>query len=127
MASVGASGTVIGVDFNDEMLNLAMKYKQEIAGKIGYDNVAFKKGKIQDLKLDLHKLDQWIRANPVQTVEHILDLDAESDRLRSEEILIADNSIDVIVSNCVLNLVKSQDKNAYSMRFFGCLNRVVGR
>ena len=118
---VGANGSVIGVDFNDEMLKLAEKYHRQISEKIGYDNVEFKKGKIQDLKLDLYKLDQWIRSNPVRTVDQLLDLDEQCERLRNEQILIADNSIDVVVSNCVLNLVKPQDKETLFREIFRVL------
>jgi arsenite methyltransferase len=35
---VGKSGKIIGVDFNDEMLNLARKYQGEMADKLGYGN-----------------------------------------------------------------------------------------
>lgn len=107
---VGAAGRVIGVDFNDEMLDLARRYRQEIADKLGYANVEFVKGKIQDLKLDLTKLDAWLQSHPVASVASMAALETESIRLRAEEPLVADDSIDVVVSNCVLNLVKPQDK-----------------
>lgn len=48
---VGETGEVIGVDMNDDMLNLAKKYHNQTLEKIGYDNVSFYKGKIQNLKL----------------------------------------------------------------------------
>ena len=41
---VGASGHVIGVDMNDEMLALARKHQNEISTKIGYNNTTFFKG-----------------------------------------------------------------------------------
>ncbi len=107
---VGATGRVIGVDFNDEMLELARRYRQEVAGKLGYANVEFVKGKIQDLKLDLDKLDAWLQSHPVASVEDLAALEAESIRLRSEATLIPNGSIDTVVSNCVLNLVKPHDK-----------------
>ena len=50
---VGPGGRVIGVDANDEMLSLAGKHRQSISEQIGYDNVEFRKGRIQDLQLDL--------------------------------------------------------------------------
>ena len=107
---VGAEGRVTGVDFNDEMLALARKYQRPISDELGYDNVSFQKGKIQDLALDLDAAQAWLRTHPVHTVEQIQDYGAECDRLRREEPLIADSSIDVVVSNCVLNLVRPQDK-----------------
>jgi arsenite methyltransferase len=38
---------------NDDMLNLAKKYQNQMIKKIGCDNISFYKGKIQNLKLDL--------------------------------------------------------------------------
>ena len=46
---VGAKGKVIGVDFNPPMLELARKYQKSIGDKLGYHNVEFRRGKIQDL------------------------------------------------------------------------------
>ena len=44
---VGASGKVIGVDTNREMLALANKYRGEMAEKIGYANTEFHTGKFR--------------------------------------------------------------------------------
>lgn len=107
---VGPAGRVIGVDFNDRMLALARKYQDEMAGKIGYANVEFRKGMIQDLALSSDKVQAWLDANPVQSVEDTFALDTECDRLRKDEPLVADESIDVVVSNCVLNLVRTEQK-----------------
>src|SRR5256885_1830799 len=38
---VGPKGKVIGVDFNQPMLDLARKYQKQIADKIGYHNTSF--------------------------------------------------------------------------------------
>ncbi len=54
---VGPTGKVLGVDMNDEMLALAHKYREEIAERIGWNNVEFCKGKIQDLALDVSKFE----------------------------------------------------------------------
>jgi len=66
---VGEKGKVIGIDFTDEMLAKAESNNE----KLGYKNVEFKHGDI-------------------------------------EEIPIEDNSIDVLISNCVLNLVPNKQK-----------------
>ena len=63
---VGPKGKVIGVDFNPPMLELARKYQKSIGDKLGYHNVAFRRGKIQDLKTNLELLDQYLKENPVQ-------------------------------------------------------------
>src|SRR5437879_6840370 len=49
---VGPGGRVIGVDFNEDMLALARKYKRQVGAALGYHNVSFRKGRIQELKLD---------------------------------------------------------------------------
>lgn len=85
---VGAKGRVIGVDMNDEMLALARRAAPEVARRVGFANVEFRKGRIQDLA-------------PI----------------------VADASVDVVISNCVLNLVRPEDKR----RLFGEIFRVLRR
>jgi SAM-dependent methyltransferase len=66
---VGESGKVIGVDMTDAMIEKA----RTNADKLGFNNVEFRKGDIENLP-------------------------------------IGGNSIDVVVSNCVLNLVPDKNK-----------------
>ena len=120
---VGASGKVIGVDFNPPMLELARKHQQSIGDQLGYHNVEFRRGRIQDLKTDLELLDQHLQENPVRSVADLARLEEFETRLRRERPLIADESIDVIVSNCVLNLVRPEDKR----RLFAEMYRVLKR
>lgn len=68
-AETGAEGKVIGVDFTPAMIRRA----RENAEKLGYNNVEFRQGDIEDLPL-------------------------------------SDQSVDVVVSNCVLNLVPDKAK-----------------
>ena len=74
---VGAEGSVIGVDRNAEMLQLSRSALADVAAAIGYTNVQFIDGTIE-----------------------ALDAPGPSGRP-----LIDDASIDVVLSNCVLNLV----------------------
>jgi len=120
---VGATGQVIGVDFNDEMLTLSRKYLTEMAEKLGYGNVQFKKGKIQDLALDLDRVQVWLADNPITAVGQIAAFEAECDRIRHQSPLIPSNSVDVVVSNCVLNLVRSQDKQQLFQEIYRVLKR----
>ena len=66
---VGEKGKVIGIDFTDEMIHKARLN----CDKLGYNNVEFRKGDIENMPLGA-------------------------------------NSIDIIVSNCVLNLVPDKEK-----------------
>jgi ubiquinone/menaquinone biosynthesis C-methylase UbiE len=120
---VGAKGRVIGVDFNPPMLDLARKYQKSIGDRLGYHNVEFRRGKIQDLKTDLELLDQRLRGDPVRSVADLARLEEFSGRIRAEQPLIADESIDVIVSNCVLNLVRPEDKRALFAEMYRVLKR----
>ncbi len=120
---VGPTGRVIGVDMNDEMLALARRAAPEVAEKVGFSNVEFRKGKIQDLGLDRDIIDAWLREHPVRSEADLVALEAFTAELRTTRPLIADASVDVIVSNCVLNLVTSEDKGA----MFRELHRVLRR
>ncbi len=120
---VGPEGSVIGVDFGDEMLGVARKYKGEMGEKLGYRNVDFHKGRIQDLALDLDRVQGWLATNPVSTVDGVAALETECDRLRTREPMISDNSVDVVVSNCVLNLVRPSDKTQLFNEIFRVLKR----
>lgn len=66
---VGATGRVIGVDFTPEMIEKAESNR----AKLGYENVEFRQGEIEDLP-------------------------------------VCDGVIDVVISNCVLNLVPDKAK-----------------
>lgn len=118
---VGEEGRVIGVDCNDEMLGLARKYQHEMGEKIGYHNVTFHRGLIQDLKLDLDRLSAELERNPVSDHNGWLNLRQSEDRLRNESPMIADDSVDCVVSNCVLNLVRPEDRTQLISEVFRVL------
>jgi len=120
---VGAAGKVIGVDFNPPMLELARKYQKSVGDKLGYHNVEFRRGKIQDLRTDLELIEQYLTANPVRSVGELAQLEELENIQRREQPLIADESIDVIVSNCVLNLVRPADKKQLFAEMYRVLKR----
>jgi ubiquinone/menaquinone biosynthesis C-methylase UbiE len=68
-ALTGESGKIIGLDFTERMVNKA----RSNAEKLGYSNVEFILGEIEDIP-------------------------------------VADNTADVVVSNCVMNLVPDKEK-----------------
>jgi ubiquinone/menaquinone biosynthesis C-methylase UbiE len=102
---VGPKGKVIGIDMTDDMLSLARHNAPLVADNIGYANVEFRKGRIQDLALDLEKLDEELINRPLNGLRGYLEAEQIAARLRTESPMIASNSIDVVISNCVLNLV----------------------
>ncbi|MBK16825.1 MAG: SAM-dependent methyltransferase [Prochlorococcus sp. SP3034] len=77
---VGKKGKVIGIDQNNDMLKLSRNSLKELTEKIGFENIKFIKGSIEELDaLDNNK-----------------------------EPIIKTSSVDIILSNCVLNLVNQK-------------------
>lgn len=82
---VGPEGSVIGVDMTEAQLAVARKYREAHGRKLGYANIEFREGYIEDLTTAR----------------------------------IADESIDVAISNCVINL--SPDKERVFREIFRVL------
>ncbi len=120
---VGATGKVIGVDMTDEMLEVARRNAPIVAERIGYANVEFRKGRIQDLALDLELLDQQLKQNPITDAASFLAADELAEELRCKHPLVASDSIDVLVSNCVLNLVEPKSKRQLFDEIFRVLKK----
>ena len=120
---VGAEGRVIGVDMTPEMLEVARRNAPLVAERLGFANVEFRRGRIQDLTLDLDLVEERLAERPVHNVEDLLAVHALSDELRRDRPLVADGSVDVVVSNCVLNLVANAEKR----QLFDEVHRVLRR
>jgi SAM-dependent methyltransferase len=118
---VGPTGRVIGVDMNDDMLALAERHRGAVAERVGHANVEFRKGRIQDLKLDLRRVDAWLAERPVRGANDLLALEQFMHESRAAHPLVASESVDVVLSNCVLNLVRPAEK----AQLFAELFRVV--
>jgi len=78
----GSEGEIIGVDMTDEMLKIANTSKTEVARNLGFSNVEFRKGFLEEIPVD-------------------------------------NKSVDLITSNCVINL--SPDKR----KVFSEMSRVL--
>ena len=120
---VGPLGRVIGVDMTDEMLEVARRNAPIVAERIGHANVEFRKGRIQDLALDLEQLDRELQARPITDAASFLRADELADELRVMRPLVATDSIDIVVSNCVLNLVEAKSKRKLFEEIFRVLRR----
>jgi len=123
---VGAQGKVIGVDMNDEMLALARKYQDEMAHKIGAANVEFRRGKIQDLRLDLDEVEAYLQRQPLRSAAELQSFEEYCQTLRLNAPLVEDASVDLVLSNCVLNLVREEDRRHLFSEIFRVL-KVGGR
>lgn len=120
---VGPEGKVIGVDMTSEMLDVANRNAPVVAERIGYGNVEFRRGRIQDLSLDLDALETHLKDAPVASAEDFFALETLTARLRREKPLVDNDSVDVVVSNCVLNLVADIEKK----QMFEEIHRVLRR
>jgi SAM-dependent methyltransferase len=120
---VGPAGRVIGIDMTAEMLDVARRAAPVVAARLGFGNVEFRRGRIQDLALDLELLEAELARRPVASAEGWLEAEALAARLRRERPLVADGAVDVVVSNCVLNLVDAGQKEALFAEMFRVLRR----
>ncbi len=120
---VGATGKIIGIDMTDEMLEVARRNAPIVAERLGYANVEFRKGRIQDLALDLEKLDEELRKRPITDAASFLAADELAEDLRVRRPLIANDLIDAVVSNCVLNLVEPKSKRLLFEEIFRVLRK----
>ena len=120
---VGSSGRVIGVDMTDEMLEVARRNAPIVAERLGFANVEFRKGRIQDLALDLELLDRELRRSPITDAASFLAADELAEELRVKAPLVPSDSVDVVVSNCVLNLVEPKSKRQLFDEIFRVLKK----
>ncbi len=105
------------VDYDKELLKILL---QEIIDR-DYgcgDRVSFRKGYIQDLALEVEAAEHHLCAHPVKSVADLQSFETRKSRQRAERPLIADNSIDLVVSNCVLNLVAEADRKQMLSEIF---------
>lgn len=120
---LGPAGRVIGVDMTDEMLEVARRNAPVVAGRLGYANVEFRKGRIQDLALDLELLDCELKKKPITDATSFLAADELAEELRIKSPLIASDSVDTVVSSCVLNLVEPRSKRRLFEEIFRVLKK----
>ncbi len=120
---VGAEGRVIGIDMTPEMLAVARDAAPVVGERLGFANVEFRSGRIKDLTLDLDLLEDRLTERPVHSVEDLMEVHALSDQLRLDRPLVADGSVDVVVSNCVLNLVANAEKRQMFDEIYRVLRR----
>ncbi|TNF94293.1 MAG: methyltransferase domain-containing protein [Gammaproteobacteria bacterium] len=106
----GPQGHIIGIDMNDDMLALARSYQQELQEKFGGVRIDFVKGHIQDLKLDVDVLDAQLANHPIDSAAALEAFEQWKNTQKSNAPLIEDNSVDLVLSNCVLNLVDDRQK-----------------
>ncbi len=83
----------------------------------------FHRGRIQDLALDLEGFERYLAEQPVRSAADWQRAEAHADHLRHTQPMIAADSVDVVVSNCVLNLVRREDRERLFAEIFRVLRR----
>jgi len=118
---VGPRGRVIGIDKTPAMLDLARGAIPEVTRKLGYEqaNMEFRHGHIENLLIDKDRLVAWLGQHTLETYE---DLEILEQHLLAAP-LVPSGSIDLAVSNCVLNLVHDQRKERLLRELFRVLKR----
>jgi arsenite methyltransferase len=120
---VGPTGHVIGIDMTPEMLAIAEKYRMQIGERLGFHNVEFRRGHIQDLRTEVQAVEYYLRRHPVASLKDLQDFEAFQAGQRASQPLVADESVDVVVSNCVLNLVRDEEKRQLFAEIFRVLRK----
>ena len=120
---VGPTGRVIGVDMNAEMLALARRHQPTVAARIGYDNVTFLRARIQDLATALDDAEDDLRRHPIASLEDLHAFERARAEQRRARPVVADASVDVVISSCVLNLVDDEQKRVLFAEIFRVLRR----
>ena len=118
---VGNDGYVIGVDMTDDMLELARSHQQTMAEKLGSDRVDFRKGHIQDLALSLDKVSEYIAGHPLANLDDLEEFELWKRQERRDNPMVDSASVDLVVSNCVLNLVAEEDRTQMISEIFRVL------
>lgn len=118
---VGEDGCVHGVDMTGDMLALARKYQAHMAEKIGGDRVHFHKGYIQDLAFDIEAAQTYVNENPLTDGASIEGYEAWKKTQRRDQPMIASESVSLVISNCVLNLVGRDDRRQMLNEIFRVL------
>ena len=114
---VGQSGRWISVDCSETDLTLRRQNQS------GAPNVELRKGRPQDLQLDLEQWDAWLQAHPARSSHDWLQAEAHADQLRQTSPLIAADSIDVVLGHRVLNLVPQADRQQTLAEIYRVLKR----
>jgi arsenite methyltransferase len=106
---VGESGSVIGLDMTDEMLELAEKNRAEA----GFDNVRFVKGYLEDIPLPDDNVDVVIS-------NCVINLCPDKTAVLSEAARVLKPGGRFIVADIVMTRHVSDDNRAKMSRFLGC-------
>mmetsp|Transcript_156 Transcript_156/g.505 ORF Transcript_156/g.505 Transcript_156/m.505 type:complete len:353 (+) Transcript_156:1436-2494(+) len=118
---VGETGQVIGVDMNRDMVALSRAHQEAFSKTVGYNNLRFTLGSIDDLASDLEAVEKVVSGRQIDSLDDYSALQQHLKDARKNSPMIADRSVDLVVSNCVINLVDTDSKNSVLEEIFRVL------
>jgi arsenite methyltransferase len=107
---VGQTGRVTGLEMNNEDLAIAKQVSLKLSKNLGFRNIDLRKGRPDDLRMNVEKMEVRLSEQPVLDGG---DLERFEEYVRSErarEPLIADKTVDAVVTNNVLTQLNSFDR-----------------
>lgn len=93
----GKDGRVIGIDMTDEMMNRARENRKMVAKNLGYSNVEFKKGFLEDIPVDSSLADIIIS-------NCVINLSTSKDKVFQEIFRILKNHGRFVISDIVSDI-----------------------
>jgi SAM-dependent methyltransferase len=101
----GKTGRVIGIDMTDEMLSKANEHKKRVACNLGYSNIEFRKGHLEDIQVESASAD-------IVVSNCVINLSTKKEKVFEEIFRILKNQGRFVISDIV------SDKNIpEKMRF----------
>ncbi len=122
-AEVGREGRVIGIETSDDALARSRAQVPAFAKRTGHENLAFRKARFDDLKLDRERVNAWLHEHPVQGDADLAALETAIERLRADAPVVADDSIDVVVARGALSQLTPATARAMFAEIFRVLRR----
>ena len=118
---VGPNGRVIGIDKTPAMLEKSRAGIPEVMVNLGFPKpmVEFRRGLIENLKVDL---DDFARLTQDRKIDSYDALE-EIEQALEQCVMIPDESIDLVVSNCVLNLVDDDRKKQLMQEIYRVIKK----
>lgn len=107
---VGADGRVIGIESNEASLEAARGRVLPAAERLGFMNMEFHKGRLQDLGLDLEVLDAELRVRPISDAAGFLRMNEIADHLRSRKPMVESDSVDLAIADRFAELIEPNAK-----------------
>lgn len=109
---VGRTGLVVSIEEDPAALASVRRAAEILAERVGFANVEFLRGRVDDLALDPARLDACLDTHPVRSADDIVQLAREMVRLRREEPLIADRSFDAVITTLDADCASDVERRA---------------